>query len=1060
MVLEPRANNSGGKSVQVDYIVYIQEIKPWPPSHSLRSLPSVYLQWKIINLSSGSTRYVIPSIGPSVGDGKIKFNESFKLPSIFLDGEDIDTIQNNYLEFNLYEPQRDKTVKDNQPLGTVIVDLAKYGDLRKTVTINNPIIFKRGLRITAQPVLLIKIQPINKHGAFSSSRISLPKEASINKAGGESVNKEYIDKDLPLPVIISPASEATEDSPHQEDASEPTTVSAGRGNGIGSLPQEPEPERLEVKHVTSGTDADVISNNSRRSLDRADLVRLVHEKIVKGRNKFKENAQQLVKGFNTNSLVAKHASSEQDPHAGEKTALVKLDDSAVIRTEDNRAWDESINWHGKEVRSSFIASAPIESKNGERWHEKGQEEQSRKENDSTEDKGSAKFSPDATQKFITSSSATLPCCNEGSIAASGTFPRKKPRHPKSIQTRLDSATSNESTKNSPCNEEIKEIDVLIDFCSGANTFRNFEKKDTLVGRKDVRNSFTDGKARELECKIEKLERELREAAAAEVSLYSIVAEHGNSTNRVYAPARRLSRLYLHACRNGSAASRESAAKTAVSGLVLVVKACATDVPRLTFWLSNSVVLRASISKADEKLQLQAPSTPYIEINESGKPNKKRSSLMKQKVSPHRKKGRNFEFTNDFDDWEDPNTFTSALERIEAWIFSRIIESLWWQTFTPPMQSASGIYKARKKQNHESNQLGDQERVNFSLELWKKAIEDAYEKLCPVRAGGHDCVCLPALGRLILVECVGRLDVAMFNALLRESAEKLPTDPVSDPISNSAVLPVSAGKFSFGTGAQLKKVVCNRSSSCVMQIVLTVIPPVNRPLHTNNLTFHLIVLFDLITANIWLQIGIWSSSLTDLFGTLDGNSKADANKLISDDKQQVEPSFKFHLLNELSDLLMLPKDMLLSYSFRKEVCPTFAATLIKRVLNNFVPDEFCPYQTPEAVFKTLVSEELEDKGKESIRYIQQNAILPVYMPISTASVASILQVQSDLERNKSLVQRKSNSSDDELDAVDSPFSSIIHNKSHVSRFSRKAREIRRGVNIVRYELLREVWMEED
>ncbi|KAF9614993.1 hypothetical protein IFM89_021547 [Coptis chinensis] len=54
----------------------------------------------------------------------------------------------------------------------------------------------------------------------------------------------------------------------------------------------------------SSTDADVISNNSRRSLDRADLVRLVHEKIVKGRNKFKENAQQLVKGFNTNSLCS------------------------------------------------------------------------------------------------------------------------------------------------------------------------------------------------------------------------------------------------------------------------------------------------------------------------------------------------------------------------------------------------------------------------------------------------------------------------------------------------------------------------------------------------------------------------------------------------------------------------------------------------------------------------------------------------------------------------------------------------------------------------------------
>lgn len=56
------------------------------------------------------------------------------------------------------------------------------------------------------------------------------------------------------------------------------------------------------------------------------------------------------------------------------------------------------------------------------------------------------------------------------------------------------------------------------------------------------------------------------------------------------------------------------------------------------------------------------------------------------------------------------------------------------------------------------------------------------------------------------QLVARLDVAMFNAILRESAEEMPTDPVSDPISDSKVLPIPAGKSSFGSGAQLKNAV--------------------------------------------------------------------------------------------------------------------------------------------------------------------------------------------------------------------------------------------------------------
>lgn len=29
-------------------------------------------------------------------------------------------------------------------------------------------------------------------------------------------------------------------------------------------------------------------------------------------------------------------------------------------------------------------------------------------------------------------------------------------------------------------------------------------------------------------------------------------------------------------------------------------------------------------------------------------------------------------------WDDPKTFLIALEKVEAWIFSRIVESVWWQ----------------------------------------------------------------------------------------------------------------------------------------------------------------------------------------------------------------------------------------------------------------------------------------------------------------------------------------------------------------------------------------------
>lgn len=75
-----------------------------------------------------------------------------------------------------------------------------------------------------------------------------------------------------------------------------------------------------------------------------------------------------------------------------------------------------------------------------------------------------------------------------------------------------------------------------------------------------------------------------------------------------------------------------------------------------------------------------------------------------------------------------------------------------------------------------------------------------------------------------------------------------------------------------------------------------------------------------------QIGNWSRWLTDLFGM-------DDDELLEDDKdendERQDTSFKsFHLLNALSDLMMLPKDMLLSRSIRKEVEHTHSVPFIQ------------------------------------------------------------------------------------------------------------------------------------
>lgn len=44
-----------------------------------------------------------------------------------------------------------------------------------------------------------------------------------------------------------------------------------------------------------------------------------------------------------------------------------------------------------------------------------------------------------------------------------------------------------------------------------------------------------------------------------------------------------------------------------------------------------------------------------------------------------------------------------------------------------------------------------------------------------------------------------------------------------------------------------------------------------------------------------------------------------------------------------------------YFLLLKVCPAFDGPLIKRVLDNFVPDEFCPDPIPDVVLEALDSE---------------------------------------------------------------------------------------------------------
>lgn len=142
------------------------------------------------------------------------------------------------------------------------------------------------------------------------------------------------------------------------------------------------------------------------------------------------------------------------------------------------------------------------------------------------------------------------------------------KHVKSVRSLVDSSKSNGPVRSNRF--------LVADAQNHSRVSKSCESKTC---EKEINKPFSDGRIQHLEHRMKVLEEELREAAAIEVSLYSVVAEHGSSMTKVHAPARRLSRLFFHASKLNSKSRRGSAAKSIVSGLVLVSKACGNDVPR-------------------------------------------------------------------------------------------------------------------------------------------------------------------------------------------------------------------------------------------------------------------------------------------------------------------------------------------------------------------------------------------------------------------------------------------------------------------------------------------------
>lgn len=299
----------------------------------------------------------------------------------------------------------------------------------------------------------------------------------------------------------------------------------------------------------------------------------VHKMVTNSTTAVSGDGQQNIKEI-SNSLVA-----SPDNHSGvvEKRDSSKPSGSQVKGKNDGKGWEIGSDEQEETETSDNIYDSSMEDKDGKEPQENGDERQNLDEKrHSTEDKALGILDATRVQASLEGDTFSLSWGNLG--MKSNILKSDRLKNVKSVRSSTDLARTNGLLSGNQ-QTEIKEAGVLGDAQYVARNLRSSERKEAKVFPKDTRSALLDSKIQHLENRIKMLEGELREAAAVEAALYSVVAEHGSSMGKVHAPARRLLRLYLHACRESSLSRRASAARSAVSGLVLVAKACGNDVPR-------------------------------------------------------------------------------------------------------------------------------------------------------------------------------------------------------------------------------------------------------------------------------------------------------------------------------------------------------------------------------------------------------------------------------------------------------------------------------------------------
>ncbi|KAG5568804.1 hypothetical protein H5410_064186 [Solanum commersonii] len=707
MVSGLRAKTRKGPSVQVDYLIHIQEIKPWPPSQSLKSVRAIVIQWENGD-RNGSTSQVVPFVGSGVGDGRIEFNESFKLPVTLLKeisnkGGDGNNFQKNCIEFNLYEPRRDKTVK-GQPLGTAIINLAEYGVVKEGLNVSAPINCTRAYRNTTQALLFLKIQPFGKGRVCSSSSSDiLTIEVSIDRNGVESVStltseecaeeaeiasftmmmvprthqllfllqlmdrtvdeaegvksnhgqhedehllhskKKSVDLDEKQ-VVISLSDLKESPSPSSTDLSSDLAWLSRKIGGSGSnkfstsseneitensqnprvmtkhvepvrrmerilansesggeiyTPQNSEEGRLnshldqEVFPISHSTDesksfmnsashfssSENADNASTPVVDRQEDVRDIVTKNGSYEGENSENYQETrqessvynIENYQENEKVQEIVEEEESEDAMKNDS----EESDVNSTDSENASTPLGNRH-EDVRAVVTKNDSYEGENSENYQERRQESaahnrENYQENEQVQEIVEEEESEDA-MKNVSEESDVNSSDMDSYGAKSSILNNERLKHVKSVRSSAEPNRVRGSVRGNQLLAQDKQISTQ----GLANEWKDRKAHSTIL---------LESKLHKLEQRVKMAEGELREAAAIEVGLYSVVAEHGSSTNKVHAPARRLSRFYFHACKDDSLLKRGSAAKSAVSGLILVARACGNDVPRY-FLVSN------------------------------------------------------------------------------------------------------------------------------------------------------------------------------------------------------------------------------------------------------------------------------------------------------------------------------------------------------------------------------------------------------------------------------------------------------------------------------------------